>query len=119
MEISPELASGIILGLVFLASLGGGFYLSRLFRRKALGKLKQLRSDWRRFVANRRMIEENIENFSAEEPEPYQSRLKNLFIQLGRIDQQSKILENERIDLHQRASNLAKNSWRSILGAPF
>jgi len=119
VEISPELASGVILGLVFLASLGGGFYFSRIFRRKSLEKLKQLRSDWRRFVANRRTIEEDIENFSAEEPEPYQSRLKNLFTQLGRIDQQSKILENERIDLHQRASNLTKSSWRSILGAPF
>jgi len=119
VEISPELSVFIILGLVILASLEVGFYFSRLFRRKSLVKLKQLRSDWRKFVAIRRIIEEDIENFSAEEPEPYQSSLKNLFTQLARIDQQSKILENERIGLNQRASTLAKNSWRSILGGSF
>jgi DNA repair exonuclease SbcCD ATPase subunit len=108
-----------LIPLILLAVIGGLYLLSRFLRSKALEELKQFRNKWRHFQSNRREVELVAQSFSADEPEPYRSRLKCLFTQLDQVNQQTDRLERQHIVLQQCASNLECRRWRTILGAPF
>ncbi len=108
-----------LIPIVLLVALGGFYLLSHYQRNKALEELKQFRTKWRRFQASRREVELVAQSFSTDEPEPYRSRLKNLFTQLDQMSQQADRLERQHVGLHQRASEMALSRWWNRLRSPF
>jgi hypothetical protein len=107
-----------LVAIILIAVIGGLYLLSRYLRNKALEEIKQFRAKWRRFQSHRREVEQSARSFSTDEPEPYRSRLKNLFTQLDQMNRQADHLERQYVILQQCASNLASRRWRTVLGAP-
>jgi hypothetical protein len=105
----PGALVGVIAGLYFLA---------RHFQKQAESDLHRLRGDWRAYDSARQRIEQSIQAYTADQQEPFASRVVGLQALLEEINQRSSALGRRRVDLTQQANNLRSNRW-SAIGAPY
>ena len=81
--------------------------------------MKRLRSGLRRYQAQRRLMGGRMQAYTFDEPEPYACRLAALRMEIDRMDQRHKLLEEGIVKLQERIHVAAKRSWGALIGAPF
>ncbi len=105
--------------LLVLLLVAGLFMLGRYLQGQAQAGLKRLRSDLRRFQAERRQLEGVASAYSTDDPEPYRSQVGGLRQKLAILQRRSEQLERRHVDLGQQAAVLGHNRLLAILGAPY
>jgi len=105
--------------LLLFVLLGGLFMLGRYLQSRAQGGLKRLRSQMRRFQAERKQLELAAGAYSVNDPEPYRSQVANLRQRQAILRRQSEQLERQHVVLHQQAASLGANRLLALLGAPY
>ena len=111
--------SGVwLIPVILLATVVGLFFLVRYWKNKTQQNLKYFRSELRHFQNNRSQLAMAVRQHSAEDPEPYGSRMAALDAQLDAIGGQITAMEEQHVSIQQRVRRLSANRWQATIGAP-
>ncbi len=94
------------------------FWLVRRWRDRIQADLKAVRSELRQMRNTRRELDQALQGYAPDDPEPYGQLTISLQQQLQRIDTQIHDLELELVRLHERASAAAPKGFPQALNAP-
>jgi hypothetical protein len=108
-----------LIPLILVATITGVFLLVRYWRRKTEQDLKGLRSDLRSLQTQRRQLALQFQIHSAEDPEPYGSRVASLHAHLEQVDLLYTELELQNVEIQQRMRQLSANRWQATVAAPY